>query len=152
MFGGNTDFSGKDFSQDSLSTSSSWCTELLLSDWQHRHHEPRIRAQSLAGTRSLHLPLRPTPPTHTRRQPLLSRSDREPVPMIKSGVPFLSCIMFMFHSPHAPPRFPQPDLVSFQCFKLVSLTAYFETLNMNRIRNKLHFVFACSWLKQLGRN
>lgn len=119
-----------------------------IAHWQHRHHEPRIRALSLAGTRSLHLP-----PPHTTAA---NFSYRGQIVNPRRCSRTLCCIMFILHSRHAPPRFLNrisfPFNVSNWFPQRISINVCFETINMNWIRNKLHFVFTCSWLKRLGRN
>lgn len=137
-----------------LAASSSQCTEhWAIAHWQHRHHEPRIRALSLAGTRSLRLPP-PAPPTpHTTAA---NFSYRGQIVNPRRCSRTLCCIMFILHSLHAPPRFLNrisfPFNVSNWFPQWISFNMCFETINMNWIRNKLHFVFTCSWLKRIGRN
>lgn len=83
-----------------------------ITHWQHRHHEPRIRALSLAEP-GVFTP----PPPHSTAA---NFSYRGQIVNPRRCSRTLCCIMFIFRSRHAPPRFPQPDLVSFQCCKLVS--------------------------------
>lgn len=77
----------------------------------------------------------PPPLAFNRRQLLLSRSNREPAPMLKNGVPFLCCIMFILHSWHAPPRFLNrisfPFNVSNWFPQQISFNLCFETIIMN---------------------
>lgn len=122
-----------------------------IAHWQHRHHEPRTRSLSLAETRSLHLPPPPfriqPPPTSPIAVKSWTRADAQE-PSVAS-CSYLTRGMLYRTSLN---RISFPFNVSNWFPQRVSFNVCFETINMNWIRNKLHFVFTCSWLKRIGRN